>query len=76
LFKTIEGVLDSLLSQVESILPKIPNLPGNLLKNHLDDLRTNWEQDKSWSPDMDSGDRAKLYSGWKKAVSRTLNWIE
>jgi glycerol kinase len=44
--------------------------------DNLDDLRTNWEQDKSWSPDMDSGDRAKLYSGWKKAVSRTLNWIE
>jgi glycerol-3-phosphate acyltransferase PlsX len=40
LFKTIEGVLDSLLSQVEAILPKIPNFPSSLLKNHLENLRT------------------------------------
>ena len=40
LFKTIEGVLDSLLSQVEAILPKIPSLSSSLLKSHLDNLRT------------------------------------
>jgi glycerol-3-phosphate acyltransferase PlsX len=39
LFKTIEGVLDSLLTQVESILPKIPSLSSSVIKNHIDNLR-------------------------------------
>jgi glycerol kinase len=42
----------------------------------INDLRANWEKDKSWHPGMDNGSRSKLYAGWKKAVSRTLDWVE
>lgn len=42
----------------------------------LDDLRANWGRDKEWKPEMDIGKREKLYKGWKKAVSRTFNWVE
>ena len=42
----------------------------------IDDLRSNWEQDKSWQPAMDRETRSQLYAGWKKAVSRTLDWVD
>ena len=42
----------------------------------LDELRSNWEQDKTWQPKMDSQSRSKLFAGWKKAVERTLDWVD
>jgi glycerol kinase len=42
----------------------------------LEDLRANWGKDREWSPTMDATRREKLYAGWKKAVERTLNWVE
>jgi len=42
----------------------------------LEDLRANWGKDREWSPTMDTARREKLYAGWKKAVERTLNWVE
>jgi glycerol kinase len=42
----------------------------------FDELRANWGQDKKWQPQMDADARAGLYSGWKKAVTRTFDWIE
>ena len=42
----------------------------------LDALRENWAQDKTWQPRMDAEKRAALYAGWKKAVTRTFDWVE
>jgi glycerol kinase len=42
----------------------------------FDELRENWGQDKDWEPKMDAGEREKLYAGWKKAVTRTFDWVE
>jgi glycerol kinase len=44
--------------------------------NNLEDLSTNWQVDKSWSPQMDSDTRQGLYTSWKKAVTRTFDWVE
>ena len=41
-----------------------------------DELRANWGKDKEWQPAMDAELRKKLYSGWKKAVTRTFDWVE
>jgi len=41
-----------------------------------DELRSNWEVDKEWQPSMDMETRKKLYSGWKKAVTKTFDWVE
>jgi glycerol kinase len=41
-----------------------------------DELRANWGRDKEWKPAMDADLRKKLYSGWKKAVTRTFDWVE
>ncbi len=43
---------------------------------NVDDLRSNWVQDKEWSPIMDSTLRDRQYTGWKKAVTRTFDWVE
>ena len=40
-----------------------------------DELRANWGKDKEWIPKMDSKLREGLYSGWKKAVTRTFDWV-
>ena len=42
----------------------------------IDELRANWGKDKEWIPGLDSALREKLYSQWKKAVSRTFDWVE
>ncbi|NUT53725.1 MAG: glycerol kinase GlpK [Saccharothrix sp.] len=41
-----------------------------------DDIRQNWAQDKQWDPAMDDEDRARTYAEWKKAVTRTFDWVE
>ena len=43
---------------------------------NLDELRLNWGKDKEWNPQMEASKREGLYAGWKKAVSRTFDWIE
>lgn len=42
----------------------------------LDELKSNWAMDKQWTPLMPSELRQKGIEGWKKAVERTLNWID
>jgi glycerol kinase len=41
-----------------------------------DDLRENWGKDASWEPKMDGDKVAAEYAQWKKAVTRTFDWIE
>ena len=41
-----------------------------------DELRLNWGRDKEWKPSMPAEKRNQLYAGWKKAVTRTFDWME
>ena len=41
-----------------------------------DDLRNNWAEDKRWSPSMDEDHRARTYRKWKKAVTKTFDWVD
>jgi len=41
-----------------------------------DDIRTNWAEDKRWEPQMDDDTRTKRYGEWKKAVTKTFDWVE
>jgi glycerol kinase len=42
----------------------------------LDELRSNWEEDKTWQPHMDDAQRQEGITGWRKAVQRTLDWVD
>ena len=44
--------------------------------SNLDDLRRNWQIDRTWQPAMDDETRATLYRGWKKAVGRAMHWLD
>jgi glycerol kinase len=44
--------------------------------NDLEDLRQNWLIDATWNPEMDDETRQGLYSGWLKAVRRSMGWVE
>ena len=41
-----------------------------------DEITENWGEDRRWSPQMDEGERERLYRQWKKAVQRTLDWVD
>ena len=40
------------------------------------ELRERWAEDKRWEPDMDEEQRESEYAQWRKAVGRTLDWVE
>ncbi|HLF29329.1 MAG TPA: glycerol kinase GlpK [Anaerolineae bacterium] len=42
----------------------------------VEDLRVNWGKDHEWRPKMNVEHREQLYTGWKKAVTRTFDWVE
>lgn len=43
---------------------------------NLDDLRANWQENKRWTPSMDEEEREKTYRNWKKAVTKTFDWVD
>ena len=40
------------------------------------EVRDNWGEDRRWSPSMAQAERERLYRNWKKAVQRTLDWVD
>ncbi|OUE19541.1 Glycerol kinase [Clavibacter michiganensis] len=42
----------------------------------LDDLRSNWQEDSRWTPDMDDAERERQLRLWKKAVTKTFDWVD
>jgi glycerol kinase len=42
----------------------------------IEDLRANWAKDHEWTPRMDADRRDREYRMWKKAVTRTFDWVE
>lgn len=41
----------------------------------LNELRQQWQIDREWHPQMSETERQRLYAGWKKAVTRTFDWV-
>jgi glycerol kinase len=44
--------------------------------NGLDDLRVNWAEDKRWVPGMAADERERIYRNWKKAVTKSFDWVD
>jgi glycerol kinase len=42
----------------------------------LEELRANWAVDRTWEPNFAEAERGRLYAEWKKAVTRSFDWIE
>ncbi|MGY0538812.1 glycerol kinase GlpK [Nocardioides sp. YJ-D4] len=41
-----------------------------------DELRQNWNESKRWTPAWSEEQRETGYAGWRKAVDRTLDWVD
>lgn len=41
-----------------------------------EELRANWNESKRWEPQWSEEQREEGYKGWRKAVTRTLDWVE
>jgi glycerol kinase len=44
--------------------------------DNLEDLRANWQIDKTWKPQLDRENCDSMYAGWKKAIRRTFDWVD
>ncbi|BDI22685.1 glycerol kinase GlpK [Herbiconiux sp. L3-i23] len=44
--------------------------------DNLDDLRSNWQENKRWEPSLDEAERERTYRNWKKAVTKTFDWVD
>jgi len=42
----------------------------------VDELRVNWIKDKEWTPKMEESKREALHNHWKRAVTRSFDWVE
>lgn len=42
----------------------------------LGELRANWQEDSRWTPQMDDAERDRQLRNWKKAVTKTFDWID
>jgi len=41
-----------------------------------DEMRANWNEAKRWDPEWNQEQRDAAYAQWKKAVQRTLDWVD
>ena len=41
-----------------------------------DELRENWNEARRWDPEWTEEQRETGYAGWRKAVTRTFDWVE
>ena len=39
-------------------------------------LRANWHKAAEWLPSMDAATRQRGYRKWRKAVARTMDWVD
>ncbi|MFI0896090.1 glycerol kinase GlpK [Streptomyces sp. NPDC020983] len=44
--------------------------------NGLDELRAHWREDARWEPAMAEPERAREYARWRKAVRRSMDWLD
>jgi glycerol kinase len=42
----------------------------------LDELRANWNEDRRWERAMPADDAERLFRNWKKAVTKTFDWVD
>ena len=42
----------------------------------FDDLRSQWAVDHTWQPHMEAKQREAMYGLWKKAVTRSFDWLD
>ncbi|NYI71173.1 glycerol kinase [Naumannella cuiyingiana] len=41
-----------------------------------EELVKNWQEDKRWEPQLDPAERDRLLRQWKKAVTKTFDWVD
>jgi glycerol kinase len=42
----------------------------------VNDLRSNWAVDHTWQPNLEDKKRQEMYRLWKKAVTRSFDWLD
>jgi glycerol kinase len=40
------------------------------------DVIDNWAEGQRWTPDLDNDERDRLMRNWKKAVTKTMDWVD
>ena len=43
---------------------------------NVDELRAHWTADRAWKPQMEDAQRNETFRLWKKAVTRSFDWVD
>ena len=60
-------------TEVLSLIEDMKKKTNSALAQRIID---NWAEAKRWSPSMDKTEVERLYRNWKKAVTRTFDWVD
>ncbi|RZI81823.1 MAG: glycerol kinase, partial [Microbacterium sp.] len=41
-----------------------------------DELRAHWKEDRRFEPQMEADERERRYRLWKKAVEKSMDWVD
>lgn len=44
--------------------------------HNISELKRNWKEEKRWKPSIKLESRNSLFNNWKRAVKRSMNWME
>jgi glycerol kinase len=42
----------------------------------IEELRSQWSTEREWAPSMPEAQRLDLLRSWRKAIERSLGWVE
>jgi glycerol kinase len=71
------AVKNNFLMQLQADILGVPVIRPTVEETTaLEDLRANWGVDRIFEPKWSEEKREEGYAGWKKAVQRTLHWVE
>ena len=42
----------------------------------VEELREHWSAEKTWKPEMDNTRREQMYRQWKKAITKSFDWVD
>ncbi len=43
---------------------------------NIEQIKRQWQLETKFEPSLDQAERERLYSGWKKAVSKAMKWVD
>ena len=67
---------DATLEVSDELLQDAINNHGFVCTSDIDEIKENWELERTFEPSMDEAHRDKILAGWHEAVKRSGGWAK